>query len=64
MKIIFDSNEQKKKFVAMLEDSVCCPDSVIQDLPDDWFGNSCDVGSSCSVCWEEAVQMEVQNEDS
>lgn len=55
MKIIFDSNEQKKKFVAMLEDSVCCPDSVIQDLPDDWFGNSCDVGSSCSVCWEEAV---------
>lgn len=49
MKIIFDSEEERKEFI-----DCYCPCEMEQE------GNSCNPGRNCKECWEDSVEMEVK----
>lgn len=52
MKIIFDNEEQKEKFIFHIAKTSFCPDEVLIDK--DLHCND------CKSCWENAVEMEVK----
>lgn len=60
MKIIFDSKEQKDRWLHFLSDG--CPVSWLcggrDSCPKERISRE-----ACKMCWECAVEMEVKNED-
>lgn len=60
MKIIFESEKEKDKFLDALSKSAICPSA----LGFNEFYN-CSVDDLCRKCWKSSgLKMEVQNEDS
>lgn len=53
MKIIFDSEEQKKKFF----EEAFCPSVCPSDFK---LEENCFQGQRCAKCWEEAIESEVK----
>lgn len=52
MKIIFDSEEQKEKFTALLINAGCPGYLRLHE--------NCDICPTCEGCWEQAIEMEVK----
>ena len=52
MTIIFDNEEQKKKFMDSLVKTNICPS---------YYGLCC-YGPLCTRCWEQALETEVKDE--
>ena len=59
MKIIFDSDKQKEKFILELTDFCSCPRQF--GLDDAYNHNGCH-SIECEECWERAIECEVNHE--
>lgn len=57
MKIIFDSEEQKKDFIQEFADLFSCPREF--ELDDYFEVNVCNC-QGCAKCWENAIECEVK----
>lgn len=61
MKIIFDSEEQKTKFIHYI--SFTCPKELDENLRDK-ADDECDAYPLCTECWETCgIEMEVKEDE-
>ena len=54
MKIIFNNEEEKKKYFEMMSESAVCPSDMGLDDP-----NNCD-GWGCDTCWQLAISHDIK----
>ena len=60
MKIIFDSEKQKKDFIQELADFCSCPRQFSLDECCDWKNYN---ATECLKCWENAIECEVKGKE-